>query len=126
TKNYYALPYVKGYLKFDNVLTDLHLKISSSYLQMKSEPSLLQSYGFLTYTQFSAESSRQNFPTEELENFGLPTPEDLKKWEHSLQFNYFNSYISLVWNNQKKTDAIFPVWENGDINFRNIGNYRQK
>ena len=128
-ENDFFLAGISSYIQLDNIFnaSGLRLKLISNFGNFNSEPSVSTSFAQYNLTRYSAEQALQYFPVTEVNSFNNLLPVKHKEWTARAELNYINkiSFEAEIFN-RKIVDDVFPVYENGSLDLKNIADHRNR
>jgi hypothetical protein len=126
-KNDFVLPGVSAYITFNDLFyaNGLMLKLVSNLNNFNSELPISTSYAQNGLTRLSAAQAFQYFPVTEVSSFENVFPIRHKEWTARAELNYkYKLSFQAEFFNRKITDDIFPVYNNGSFELKNIADHR--
>jgi hypothetical protein len=121
------LPLVAGYLEFDDVLEDITVRISSSLTHFDSELPIDRSMAQANLLRYSTDQALTYFPVQEVNSFKNLIPVNHREWSAKLDLSYlYKLTLSAEVFIKKTRNDVFAVYENGNLNLRNIADHRNK
>ena len=126
--NDFFLPGISGYLQFDNIFnaTGLRAKLVSNFSNFNSEPPVSTSFAQYNLTRYSAEQALQYFPVTEVNGFNALLPVRHKEWTARAEIYYNKISFEVEIFNRQISDDVFPVYESGSLNLKNIADHRNR
>jgi hypothetical protein len=127
-KKDFFLPGASGYIRFNNIFhTNVGLKLVSTFNNFNSELPVSTSFSQNNLTKYTAEQSFQYLPVTEISGFKGLLPVQRKEWTAKAELNYKNRILlQAEIFNRNITDDVFPVYENGAFNLKNIASHRNR
>jgi hypothetical protein len=125
-KNDFFLPGVSAYISFNDIFNanGLALKLISNLNNFNSESPISTSYSQNSLTGLTAEQAFQYFPVTEVNSFKNVFPIRHKEWTARAELNYkYKLSLQAELFNRKISDDVFPVYNNGSLELKNIANH---
>ncbi|WP_375182271.1 hypothetical protein [Chryseobacterium sp.] len=125
-KNNYFLPKVGAYFTFKEIFNwrNINFKILGAYTQLSSEPEITKSYASYATTLLNAQNSNLYFPIQEVETFKNLSNIDSKEWKTGFRLtSRYNLGIEAEYFQRKISNDIFPVFENGNLELKNLADH---
>jgi uncharacterized membrane protein len=125
SKNDFFLPFVSGFVNVTNIFSAVSVKVSSLFSNYNSELPIDRSMAHANLLQYSTEQAFAYFPLQEVAGFDHIAPIDHREWSARIEL-FYKYKIGLTGEIFSKTtrNDVFPVYENGDLNLRNIADHR--
>jgi hypothetical protein len=126
-QNDFFLPGLSAYLAFNDIFNanGLMLKLISNLNNFNSELPISTSYAQNSLMRLSVAQAFQYFPVTEVSSFQDVFPIRHKEWTARAELNYkYKLSLQVELFNRKISDDIFPVYNNGSFELKNIANHR--
>jgi hypothetical protein len=125
----YFLPGGSAYFRVKEIFygSDLGFKLTSTFNNFNGELPISNSFSQITLTRYTPEQALQYLPVTEIQSFDDLLPIQHKEWSARTELNYkYRILFEAEIFDCKILDDIFPVFENGIYNLKNIFNHRNR
>lgn len=127
-ENAYWLPKVNVNIEFKDIFNWSYFDFNAlgAYTKLSSEPDITRSYASYATTLLKAENSSQYFPIQEVAGFKNLSNTNIAEWKTGWRLNYRKITLEGEYFNRKTTDDVFPVYQNGDLQLKNLADHSYK
>lgn len=127
TTSHYLLPTINAIFELDGLsgLRNFQMYINTMFRQFKSELPIDKSLAHINLLRYSSAQAFLYQPVQEVTGFDGVAPIDHKEWTTNIRVNYHKGYFlsSNIFVRKVQGD-VFPVYENGQLQLRNIADHR--
>ncbi|MCW3162540.1 hypothetical protein [Chryseobacterium oryctis] len=124
--NKYWLPKANAFVLFKDIFhwNNFNFKVLGSYTQLSSEPEITRSYASYFTTLLNAQNAFKYFPASEVQGFNGLSTIDTKEWKAGIALKLgYRINIEGEYFNRKINNDVFPVFENQQLQLKNLANH---